>query len=128
MKKITLFAFVLIALPFGSCSTDDDKVQRQEQERIDKLFSELKKISLSVSCTDSSTWTFTEIGNKACGGPSGYIAYSTTIDTASFLKKVKEYSKAVEDYNKKWSIISDCAIVQPPTKVVCKDGLPTLVN
>lgn len=128
MKKITPFAFVLVALLFGSCSTDDEKVQRQEEERIDKLFSELKKISLSVSCTDSSTWTFTEIGSKACGGPSGYIAYSTTIDTANFLKKVKEYSKVVEDYNKKWGIVSDCTIVQPPTKVVCKDGLPTFVN
>ena len=91
-----------------------------------KLFDEISVLSYSISCTNSNDWTFTSYGRKACGGPKGYIAYSTQIDTVDFLQKIATYSQAEKDYNFKWGIISDCAIPNEPKSVTCKNGFPTL--
>jgi hypothetical protein len=33
---------------------------------------------------------FTSIGSKACGGPTGFVAYSLKLNTTEFLDKVKK--------------------------------------
>ena len=62
------------------------------------------------------------MGTKACGGPSLYIAYSLNINTTSFLKKVEEYTVYEDNFNKKWSIFSDCSITPRPLGVECRNG------
>lgn len=101
--------------------------QEIEHRNLMDLFSEIQSLSYSTYCYDASNWTFVAYGAKACGGPQGYIAYSTKIDTVAFLKKVENYTKTEKEFNIKWGVISDCSVVNPPKKVECKNGYPSLI-
>jgi hypothetical protein len=90
------------------------------------LFNEIQNLSYSVSCSDANNWLFTSYGSKACGGPQGYIAYSSLIDTVSFLQKIETYTQAEKDFNFKYGVISDCSIPSAPISVECKNGYPIL--
>ncbi|WP_343328364.1 hypothetical protein [Polaribacter staleyi] len=100
--------------------------QEIEHRNLMDLFNEIQELSYSVSCSDVSNWLFTAYGAKACGGAQGYIAYSATIDTTSFLNKIEIYTQAEKEFNVKWGIISDCSITKAPISVVCQNGYPTL--
>ncbi|MDO5968295.1 hypothetical protein Q4Q35_00610 [Flavivirga aquimarina] len=102
--------------------TDQEKDYRELMD----LFDEIYKLSISVACTDANDWTFTAYGAKACGGPKGYIAYSTKIDTASFLQKVETYTNLEKAYNIKWGIVSTCDLPKHPVGVICENGHPVL--
>lgn len=93
------------------------------------MYDEIVSASMvnSTLCTNPAEWTFTAIGSKACGGPTGYIAYSLKINVPEFLKKVENYTNAQNEYNKKWGIISTCEIMNPPSGVDCVNGKPTLI-
>lgn len=128
MKRISLL-FMTIAFIFMGCSNDDDQTQEQESQKLDQMYQEIIALSLvtTEACTNSDDWAFTAIGHKSCGGPTGYIAYSLKIDTAAFLKKVENYTKAQKEFNIKWGIPSTCEMAIPPTGVSCVDGKATLV-
>ena len=89
------------------------------------LFNEIQTLSNSISCANSTDWLFTAYGAKACGGPQGYIAYSSQIDTFSFLQKVESYTQLENDYNIKYGIISNCSLAAEPVNVECENGFPT---
>ena len=111
---------------FIFCSEDIETTKEQDAQKLELLFAEIKTLSTSVACVDSSEWTFTAYGSKPCGGPIGYIAYSSKIDTVFFLRKIDEYTVAQENFNKKWGIISDCTVTPVPSDVVCSNGKPVL--
>lgn len=126
MKKLLIKStgiFFLLVLCF-SCSDDDGLTQKQEADNLEQMFSEIESMAFSVDCNDSSEWTFTSYGDKACGGPVDYIAYSTNIDTALFLQKIEEHRIAQQKFNKKWGIISDCSLIVEPSGVICEDRNP----
>lgn len=100
--------------------------QEKDHQNLMNLFNEIQQMAESISCTDAINWNFTAYGSKACGGPQGYIAYSNTIDTVSFLNKVAVYTKLENDYNIKWGIISTCDITPQPVAVECQNGVPVL--
>ncbi|WP_010522684.1 DUF6970 domain-containing protein [Aquimarina agarivorans] len=95
---------------------------------LNSMLTELNEISESVVCDDASEWEFTTVGSKACGGPNLFLPYSTTIDVTSFLDKVAVYTKAEDDFNKKWGIVSTCDVVLPPTEIACQNGEAVLIN
>ncbi|ARV15883.1 hypothetical protein [Polaribacter sp. SA4-12] len=90
------------------------------------LFNEIQNLSYSVSCSDSGDWLFTAYGAKACGGPQGFIAYSSLIDTVSFLEKIETYTQAEKDFNLKYGVVSDCSIPTAPISVECQNSYPIL--
>ncbi|MFD2566873.1 hypothetical protein [Pseudotenacibaculum haliotis] len=96
--------------------------QEQDHRALMDLFDEIYTIATSVSCTNSSDWSYTPYGEKACGGPQGYLAYSNQIDVPDFLAKVEAYRQAEEDYNTTWQIVSTCDLPQQPTGVSCVNG------
>jgi len=127
MRKLFLFGLIL-TLGIFSCNEDDSKATQDQETLILKAkFSEITEIAESLSCEDSSRWTYTPYGSKACGGPMGYIAYSIDIDTAHFLQLIEEYQQAEAAFNIKWGIISDCSVPQSPRGVDCEDGKAVLV-
>ncbi len=103
----------------GSREGDDKKLEQLRQE-IDVLAEQ-------YPCENPDEWRFAPIGHKSCGGPTAYIAYSTKLDTVSFLKKVETYTNVQKAYNEKWQVASFCDYLTPPSHVVCEDGKPTLV-
>lgn len=122
-----LIFFSICVFFVSACSnTDDDLTKEQEAQRLDDMFTEIENLATSQVCEDSSEWTFTSYGSKACGGSVGYIAYSINIDTVSFLNKIQQHRVAQEEFNQKWNIISDCSVPAQPESVVCIDGKPVL--
>ena len=128
MKKLKLIGVILLIGICFSCKDDgavaDDLTQEQEATSLSEMFVEIESLASSVSCSDSSEWAFVSYGSKACGGPVGYIAYSSTIDTVLFLEKVEVHRIAEEDYNMKWGIASDCSAPSQPNGIRCENDNP----
>ncbi|GAB4234587.1 MAG: hypothetical protein Tsb0034_08320 [Ekhidna sp.] len=93
---------------------------------IDVLFEEINALATSVPCEDESLWRFVEYGSKSCGGPIGYIAYSTQINTAQFLSLIERHQRKQQAFNVKWNVTSDCKLELPPSSITCSDGKPVL--
>lgn len=100
--------------------------QETDHQHLMKLFEEITTIANSKSCNNSNNWTYTAYGSKACGGPQGFIAYSTEIDVTTFLEKVAQYTKAEAAFNKKWGIASTCDLPAQPKSVVCENNVAVL--
>lgn len=98
--------------------------QEKDYRELMELFDEIYALSTSVLCTDSSDWSFTAYGAKACGGPQGYIAYSKQIATVAFLEKVVQYTEAEKAYNIKRGIASTCDLPAQPSGIECQNGYP----
>nr|WP_143404095.1 hypothetical protein [Gaetbulibacter sp. 4G1] len=100
--------------------------QEKDHRALMDLYDEIYNLSISVSCDNANDWTFIAFGAKACGGPQGYIAYSSQIDTDNFLKKVNVYTQEEKEYNIKWEINSTCDLPKQPKNVECISGFPVL--
>lgn len=123
MNKLGIIGMVLLLVICFSCK-DEELTQAQDLQNLNQIFSEITSMATSVTCEDASNWLTTSYGSKACGGPVGYIAYSQAIDTKLFLEKVEEHREAQDEFNKKWGIISDCALAVEPKEVRCENGKP----
>ena len=99
---------------------EDTEVLRQKIKAIEQQIA-------AISCTDSSMWTFSPIGAKACGGPSSYIAYPK-IATKDILPKIEEFTALQDAYNKKYHIMSNCMMVMPPSDIICENGKAVLIS
>ena len=125
MKKLSFIVFVFCLL-FSSCSNDENS-QEEDSEKLEKMYNEIITASSnSEPCKNSQEWDFAPIGSKACGGHAGYIVYLKKINTDEFFSKIKKYTDAQSDFNKKWGIISDCSIPTMPIGVQCSEGKPVL--
>ena len=126
MKKFkSMRCLIFGILLLLSCNKQVALTQDQEAERIEKMYLEITKIASSQSCDNSSEWRFTSYGDKACGGPVGYIAYPTGIDVVLFLEKIEQHKLEQKKFNMKWGIVSDCNVPDQPSSVVCSNGVPT---
>ncbi|RQP17917.1 MAG: hypothetical protein EAS52_07205 [Parapedobacter sp.] len=95
---------------------------------LERLHDEIDSLAAAYPCDDVTNWRFTPIGEKPCGGPAGYIAYSAEMDTAGFLNKVELYTERQRAYNIKWNAVSDCMFLTPPSRIVCEEGKAKLVR
>lgn len=125
MKNVKFLGLLFLMVLCFSCR-NDALTQEEEARCLEELLDEIKSLATSATCNDASAWTFTSYGSKACGGPMGYIAYSTNIDTQFLLRKVEEHRTAQEAYNERWGIVSDCAVSPQPSGVTCQNGSPVL--
>lgn len=126
MKSLILIGFIFNLLLSG-CSTDSASTQEQDMQQLEKMYAEISLLSVSQECNNSAEWDFTAIGSKACGGPTGFIAYSLKINTADFLEKVKNYTNAQKEFNDKWNISSSCEVPPAPISIKCENGKAVLV-
>ena len=127
MKKLLyLFIgfFIVIAI---SCSKEEVMTMEQEQQVLNQKLAEIVSIANSSNCTDASLWEISPIGAKACGGPTGYIAYSNTINEVEFLNLVANYTEEQNQFNLKWGVLSDCSVPTMPIGVTCIDNQPVFI-
>ena len=118
-----LLFFCLTSCEKGIFSSSREK----DLEELANLKKEIDELSAQVTCTNAADWKFIALGDKACGGPTGYVAYSTKIDETAFLKKINFYTDKQKAFNIKWSIISDCSLILPPKSIDCVNGKSKLV-
>ncbi|MES2418572.1 MAG: hypothetical protein V4541_10335 [Bacteroidota bacterium] len=124
MNKFLFIVF--ICLIFSACKKEISTKQEDEQE-LSALLQQIKAKSEPFKCENAADWKFIAYGSKACGGPIGYLPYSTKIDTPAFFSLVNKYGVLQNEFNHKWSIASDCALARQPKSIVCEDGKPKLI-
>jgi hypothetical protein len=106
---------------------DQSTTLEEDEARLSKMLAEIIALAESKECSNPKDWAVSAYGAKACGGPIGYIAYSKKINKEEFLEKVKAYTKAQDEFNRKWEVISDCMLALEPSGVKCVGGKPELV-
>lgn len=121
----TLLLTFCLALMAFQCKNDDNTADSQDnaQAQLTSLKSEIEFLAQTSVCNDANTCKFIGLGSKPCGGPWGYLIYSTSIDTEKLEQLVKNYNKKEKDFNTKWGIISDCAIANPPSNLKCENNI-----
>lgn len=116
LKPILLFSMII------SCSSNSEPTQDDEFLELNNLKSEIEQLVTTGNCTETNDCDYIAFGSKPCGGPWSYLIYSTSIDVELLLQKVEFYNNKEQAYNLKWSVISDCAFVLPPTTINCENG------
>lgn len=116
------FIFLLIlTLGFAGCDevkSDQELTRLALEEQLQDIYAFLD----NKNCSKDSECVFMPYGSKACGGPRGYLLFSSETDVRTLQKMVEKHRKAEASYNKQNHIISDCSIPVPPEKIACKDG------
>jgi hypothetical protein len=143
MKKV-YFMLLFLSTGFYACKDDNANVDvdpncadcveiaklsnAEGQAYLTTRYNEILSIANGVTCTNAANWKIVAIGSKACGGPTGFIAYEKSINETVFLKKVEDYTKAQADFNKKWGAFSTCDIPIKPSGVECVDGKAKMIK
>lgn len=127
MKKLLYLFIGFIIVIAISCSKEDVMTMEQEQQLLNEKLAEIISITNSTNCTDASLWEIIPIGAKACGGPTGYIAYSDTINEVAFLNLVANYTEEQNQFNLKWGVLSDCSVPTMPIGVNCINNQPVFI-
>ena len=72
-------------------------------------------IALDNKCTTAADCSVIAVGARACGGPSGYLAYATKCSNALDVQLMAQLTNHLEaQYNLENSVVSICSIVMPP--------------
>ena len=126
-SRLVVFGLMMVAV-IAACEKQLLPGNPEEESlQLQALYKEIDSLAGLYPCDDVEEWQFTAIGDKPCGGPTGYIAYSSRLDIAGFFDKVETYTNLQREYNMKWNVVSDCMYVTSPNHIVCEDGKPKLV-
>lgn len=106
---------------FINCSNDEN-TKEDDRLKLDRLAAEINNLADNSVCNENFECSYIAFGRKPCGGPWGYIVFSSSINTQLLLKKIEEYNQLEDDYNVKWDAISDCMFVTPPNSLMCENG------
>ena len=104
------------------CDDNDSSTMEEEQTELSALKSEIENFANQSECNANTDCQFIGLGSKPCGGPRGYLVYSTSIDTEKLEQMVADYNQKETDFNDKWGIMSDCTIAPQPTSVNCENN------
>jgi len=124
MRRFDPFLF-LASLALVSCSgTNEPNLEAAyHQANMRLLDLEIRHLIGDAAAQDSTDCHTIGYGDKPCGGPWGYLVYSSRgIDEAQLERLVGEYNEANENYNRAAGIGSDCDAGPPPPRVGCIDG------
>ncbi len=108
-----------------SLKPENNHSQQQDREMLAVMIKDIEDQIAKVSCNDASQWKYAAIGAKPCGGPSSYIAYPVELED-ELLPKIETFTQMQSAFNKKYQLMSDCMLVQPPTEIECVDGKAVL--
>ncbi|TVZ26170.1 hypothetical protein JM83_1123 [Gillisia sp. Hel_I_86] len=115
------FVFLFFIVSAASCQNTDE-AQNVSLQDLEQQLEALQAFVDQSNCTQNSQCSYIAYGTKACGGPKGYLVFSTNVDMDQLKVMVAKYSKAEATYNKQNGIISDCSIPAPPQSIKCSDG------
>ena len=79
LRSLVIFASGLLLFTLYGCPQERDP-QDMAYADLEYQWSQILALAQSAPCDNPSQWSFTPYGNKACGGPQGYLAYPLRID------------------------------------------------
>ena len=110
-----------------SMKPENNLSQQDDRQALTALVKEIETITAGENCTDPAAWKFSAIGAKPCGGPASYIAYPVSLEDQMLLK-IQHFTAMQSAFNKKYNLVSDCAMVMPPSGIKCENGKAVLVS
>ena len=116
-------AIILSAVLLLVGCEEPEPTRESDRAALDVQREEIVTFANSCQCTSNSECAYIGLGSKPCGGPWGYIAYSTCVDTQILYMMIDTYNRDEEAYNQRWGIISDCMVVPAPDSVGCLNGV-----
>lgn len=126
MRKSILFPglllFSMLFMAFQCEENNDTDTMEQDRLELSQLKTEIDVLIDSSICGDTYHCEFIAFGSKACGGPQGYLVYSTSINVENLKTLVAQYNQAEADFNAKWGISSDCSVPNPPSEIICENN------
>ncbi|MGQ3094167.1 MAG: hypothetical protein ACT6RP_12010 [Roseateles sp.] len=109
LHPLLVVAFASTAL--ASCAQTPTAAEPEPQ----RLARELRTLIGPASCTADSQCRSLPVGAKACGGPTGYLAWSTKhTDEAALKALVAKQTAAQRHANTRPGLVSDCAVLVDP--------------
>jgi hypothetical protein len=128
-----IFRFALLAalcgfagfnlLPFSATPFPLAAAQPSTAERLQELSTMIVKEIGTPTADEPSQCKLIAVGSKPCGGPAGYLVYSTTKSNEARLKQmVAEFNQLAQRFNQERKLMSDCMLVTEP-KMEFADGL-----
>ena len=89
---------------------------------LDEAWADVQRHRGDAACSSDSQCRTIGVGSKACGGPSGYLAWSSAQDDgASLAAAVQHHATLARAAHKATGRVSNCA-VEPDPGAVCKAG------
>jgi hypothetical protein len=89
--------------------------QQSDADRLEELRRLIEREIGIPSANEPSQCKLIPFGSKPCGGPWGYLVYSTLKTDESRLKQlVSDYNQLQKKMNDEGKILSDCAIAPEP--------------
>lgn len=96
--------------------------QDADSARLATLLAEIETLIADKSCKREGQCKAMAYGSKACGGPVGYLVYSSgNVNEKELSELVEEYTSLQSSMNDKYGLTSDCSIPSQPD-VSCMDG------
>lgn len=96
--------------------------QEADEARIATMLAEIETLISDKSCKRDGQCTVMAYGDKACGGPVGYLVYSSgNVNKKQLKDLVEEFTALQSLMNDAYGYVSDCSIPSPPN-VSCLDG------
>ncbi len=79
------------------------------------LPAQMRALVGTAACTDSAQCKTVPLGARACGGPEGYLAYSTSVTQAAPLQALAErYAQQQREANARSGMASTCQFIADP--------------
>jgi hypothetical protein len=80
-----------------------------------ELRGEIVRLIGTSACRDDGQCRALPLGSKPCGGPEGYLAWSTAATDARQLEALaSRYKAARQAHNQRLGLMSDCAVLPEP--------------
>jgi hypothetical protein len=95
----------------------------EDRNKLAEMRAEIDQLVGTPTCSEDGQCRFIGLGSKPCGGPWGYLIYSTAnVDSVVLKALVAQYNQLEAEINKKHGLISDCSIPAEPV-LICVDGV-----
>ena len=116
----------LVMGPGLAQGADSAPAAGSDEAALKTLRAEIVKLVGDPRCVNLVHCRVLPLGARPCGGPSEYLAYSSTTGNREMLEsKAYEYSFLEEEINRKQAAVGTCE-VPPPPRAACIDGRCTL--
>jgi len=124
-KSINIYStlFILFLITPVSAIASDSNVRIDEiRQDMKQTLSQLEENIGTAECQTTAQCKSVAIGQKACGGPRHYLAYSTTESNESNINMLaKKHRNLNKLLNKLTGAMSDCMMVSPPI-LLCENN------
>lgn len=113
---------LFILLTAFKCNDVENMSCEEKRSKLNEMKITIENLAETSVCNENFECRYLALGSKPCGGPWGYLVYSTSIDTLKLTKLVENYNQLEKMMNTDCGLMSDCSMVMPPQQLTCENN------